>query len=284
MENTPAKVPQTVVGFFQRDDVKNKFTEILGKRGNAYCSSVLTLVNQSDKLKACKPESVYMCALMAATLDLSINPSIGSAYIIPYNGVATFQIGYKGIIQLAQRSGVFKTIDAKPVFEGQIIQDDETFGGNKIQWSAKTSDKIIGYAGYFSLLNGFEKISYMSLADIEAHGRKFSKTYNSGPWKTDFEAMAMKTVLKLLLGKYAPLSVEMQMAQIADQSTIKNVDTLEVDYVDEGPEQITLEMIKEMYVEKAGKLDEKETENIGRIINSKEEASYRKVYNLLIKL
>ena len=283
MENTPAKVPQTVVGFFQRDDVKNKFTEILGKRGNAYCSSVLTLVNQSDKLKACKPESVYMCALMAATLDLSINPSIGSAYIIPYNGVATFQIGYKGIIQLAQRSGVFKTIDAKPVFEGQIIQDDETFGGNKIQWSAKTSDKIIGYAGYFSLLNGFEKISYMSLADIEAHGRKFSKTYNSGPWKTDFEAMAMKTVLKLLLGKYAPLSVEMQMAQIADQSTIKNVDTLEVDYVDEGNAVITVDELRELYQAKSSKLTDKEQIEATRIMNDCEESSYVKLHKLLTK-
>lgn len=283
MENTPAKVPQTVVGFFQRDDVKNKFTEILGKRGNAYCSSVLTLVNQSDKLKACKPESVYMCALMAATLDLSINPSIGSAYIIPYNGVATFQIGYKGIIQLAQRSGVFKTIDAKPVFEGQIIQDDETFGGNKIQWSAKTSDKIIGYAGYFSLLNGFEKISYMSLADIEAHGRKFSKTYNSGPWKTDFEAMAMKTVLKLLLGKYAPLSVEMQMAQIADQSTIKDVDTLEVDYVDEGNAVITVDELRELYQAKSSKLTDKEQIEATRIMNDCEESSYVKLHKLLTK-
>ena len=280
----------TVKSFFSQDNVRAKFAELLGKEAQGFITSILQVVSQNKYLANATPESVYNAAAMAAVLKLPIQSSLGFSYIVPYknkDGVqeAQFMVGYKGFIQLCQRTGAFETIACTPIYEGQLIEENP-LTGFIFDFTKKPTPqtKIIGYAAYFSLINGFKKTAYMTFDEVTAHGKRFSKSFNSGPWKTDFDSMAQKTVLKLLLGKYAPLSVDMQKAQIADQGIIKDPDTLEIDYVDEGPEQLTLEMIRELYVEKAGKLDEKETENIGRIINSKEEASYRKVYNLLIKL
>jgi len=222
-----------VKGFFQREDVKLKFNELMGTRSTQFLTSLMSVVNNNTYLKKAKPESIYMAAMMAGALDLPINQSLGFAYIIPYGDAAQFQIGYKGLIQLCLRSGQFKTISACPVYEGQLIAENP-LTGFIFDWSKKESDTIIGYAGYFSLINGFEKTTYSSVANIEKHGKRFSKTYNSshGVWKTDFDAMAMKTVLKGLLSKYAPMSIDMQRAVIADQSVIKDVDTMDVEYVD----------------------------------------------------
>src|ERR1700757_1852941 len=121
-----AKPP--VKEFFERDDVKNKFVEILGNRGNAFASSVLTVINGSDKLKACDPKTLYMCAVMAATLDLPVNANLGFAYIVPYKGSAQFQIGYKGLKQLALRTGQFETINSSDVREGELKKRERLSG------------------------------------------------------------------------------------------------------------------------------------------------------------
>lgn len=223
----------TTKQFFQREDVKSKFTELLGTRTNQFMTSLLSIVNNNSYLKNANPDSIYTSAMMAAALDLPINPNLGFAYIIPYGNQAQFQIGYKGLIQLALRSGQFKTISACPVYEGQLVENNP-LTGFKFDFSNKQSDKVIGYASYFSLINGYEKTMYMSVAEVEAHGKKYSKTYSNGTWAKDFDAMAQKTCLKLLLSKYAPLSIEMQKAVIADQSIIKNVEDMEVEYVDNG--------------------------------------------------
>lgn len=142
-------------------------------------------------------------------------------------------MGYKGFIQLAQRSGQFKTISATPVFEGQLVEQNP-LTGFQFDFTKKTSEKIIGYASYFQLLNGFEKTLYATVEELQAHGGKYSQTYKKGYglWKDDFDAMAIKTVLKLLLSKFAPLSVDMQRAVITDQAIVNNVDTQDVTYVD----------------------------------------------------
>jgi len=223
----------TIKGFFHRDDVKSKFNELMGNRSAQFITSVLSVVNNNNYLKNASPESVFSSALMAATLDLPVNPNLGFAYIIPYGQQAQFQVSYKGLIQLALRSGQFKTISVTPVYEGQIKQQNP-LTGFEFDWSNKQSDKVVGYAAYFSLINGFEKTMYMTVEEIQAHGKRFSKTYGNGVWKTDFDAMAQKTCLKLLLSKYAPLSIEMQKAVIADQSIIRDVENMEVEYVDSG--------------------------------------------------
>ncbi len=231
----------SVKALLERDDVKSKFKEILGKKSTAFITSVLQIVASNDLLKNANPMSIYQAASVAATLDLPINSNLGFAYIIPYRSkdggqVAQFQMGYKGFIQLAQRTGLFKTISATPVYEGQIVSENP-LTGFVFDFTQKKSDKLVGFASYFQLLNGFEKTLYMTVKQLEAHGVKYSQTARKGfgLWKDNFEAMAQKTVLKLLLSKFAPLSVEMQTAVVTDQAIVKDANTLDVEYVDNTP-------------------------------------------------
>jgi recombination protein RecT len=225
--------PTSAVQFFDQPAVKSKFEAMLGKRAPQFITSVLQIVNGNAQLKSADPISIYTAAATAATLDLPINNNLGFAYIVPYKGQAQFQIGWRGFVQLAQRSGQFKTIGSAPVYEGQLLSENP-LRGVEFSWGTRVSDKVIGYAAYFELLNGFEKTLYMTKAEVERHAGKYSQTYKKGfgVWKDDFDAMAQKTVLKMLLSKFAPLSVEMQTATVADQSVVKDPDTLEVDYVD----------------------------------------------------
>lgn len=231
---TKKATPQQVIKqFFTADSVQNKFRELLGKKAQGFVASVLQVVNASDYLQKADPKTIYQAAMMAATLDLPINQNLGFAYIIPYGTSAQFQMGYKGFIQLAQRSGQFKTISAAPIFEGQLVAENP-LTGFEFDFTKKKSETIVGYAAYFELLNGFQKTLYMTEAELKAHGTRFSQTFKKGHglWKDDFNSMALKTVIKLLLSKFAPLSIEMQRAVISDQAVINDVETLDVEHVD----------------------------------------------------
>ncbi len=236
----------TTKSLFEREDVKLKFKELLGKRATSFITSVLQIAAQNSLLAKADPVSVYQSAAVAATLDLPLNQNLGFAYIIPYNQkykdekgtwqtktVAQFQMGYKGFIQLAQRSGQFKSIYSSAIYEGQLVNANP-LDGYEFDFEKRTSDKIIGYAARFKLLNGFEATWYMDIEQLKKHGSKFSKTFNNdkGLWNTDFESMANKTVIKLLLSKFAPLSVDMQRAVITDQAVINDADTQDVTYID----------------------------------------------------
>lgn len=282
-----------IKALFSRPEVKMKIAEMLGKRETAFTTSVLSVVMNNDYLKKARPDSVYMSAMMAATLDLPINPNLGFAYLIPYNDrelgqVCQFQMGYKGFIQLGLRTGQFKTISATEIYEGQLIAENP-LTGFVFDFSKKTSDKIIGYASYFSLINGFEKTFYMPKEKAEAHGAKYSKTYTNpkSRWKLDFDGMALKTVLKLLLSKYAPLSVEMQKAILADQGIIKDTETMDVDYVDEGnakDAEVSLEDLQELFALKRDVMDAKGITEAERIVNGNEVNSFKKLNEKLKKL
>lgn len=232
--------------FFEADSVKKRFAEMLGKRAPQFITSVLQIASSNDLLSKADPLSVYNAAAVAATLDLPLNNNLGFAYIVPYNQsyldaqgkwqkkqVAQFQMGYKGFIQLAQRSGQFKTISAAVIYEGQLIESNP-LTGYQFDFTKKTSDVPIGYAAYFSLINGFEKVMYMTIDELRKHGVRYSQTFKNdkGLWKDDFNAMATKTVLKLLLSKFAPLSIEMQKAVITDQGIINDADATDVTYID----------------------------------------------------
>jgi recombination protein RecT len=232
----------TVKTLFSQDNVRKKFEEMMGKKAQGFITSVLQIVASNNLLANADPMSVYNSAAVAATLDLPLNNNLGFAYIIPFNQkqpdgqykqVAQFQLGYKGFIQLAQRSGQFKTISATPIYEGQLIEQNP-LTGFVFDFTKKKSEIIVGYAAYFQLLNGFEKTLYMSSEQLKSHGSKYSQTFKKGfgLWKDDFDAMAIKTVLKLLLAKFAPLSIEMQRAVISDQAVINNAETEDVTYVD----------------------------------------------------
>lgn len=242
----------TVKNLFGKDEVRNKFQELLGKRAPSFITSVLQIVASNDLLAKADPHSVYHSAAVAATLDLPLNNNLGFAYIVPYNQkqkdgtykqVAQFQMGYKGFIQLAQRSGQFRTISATPVYEGQLIEQNPLLGFRFDFSKIRTSEQVIGYASYFQLLNGFEKTMYMSMDDLKKHGVKYSQTFKKGfgLWNDNFDAMAIKTVLKLLLSKFAPLSVDMQRAVVTDQAIVNDADAHDITYADNEDQAIDKE-------------------------------------------
>ena len=192
-------------------------------RANTFLSSLVTVVNNNSAFNNVEPVSILSSALMSASLDLPINQNLGFAAIIPYGKQAQFQIMAKGFEQLAFRSGQIKALNAG------VIYTDEFNGFDKIKGDLKplndhkeTCQTVAGYFCFIALVNGFEKTEYWSLEKVQAHARKFSKSYNNGPWKTNFDAMAQKTVIKYTLSHYAPLSTQMQMqsAFSADQAII----------------------------------------------------------------
>jgi len=212
---TAAKEAKTLKGMLEMPAYKNKFNEMLGKKAAGFMSSIIAVTNNNKYLAKANPATVIGAAAQAAMLDLPINQSLGFAYIVPYGNEAQFQLGYKGYIQLAQRSGQYVDIGAKTVFEGELEYENRLL--DKFKFGERTGDKVIGYLAYFRLTNGFEKMLFMELDEMIAHAKKYSKNYKGGTDKwglTDFNTMAEKTVLKRLLSKYGPLSIEsIQMSQ-----------------------------------------------------------------------
>lgn len=236
---------------FESPNVKQKLQELLNKNAATFTTSVLQIVNSNSMLRNAEPMSVFNAACMAATLNLPLQNGLGFAYIVPYQNrkekktEAQFQLGYKGLIQLAQRSGQFKRLVAVPVYEKQLIAEDP-INGFEFDWKQKPADgeKPIGYYAYFKLINEFTAELYMTVHEIDAHAQRYSQTYRtyldkkskgewaSSIWVDNFDAMALKTVMKLLLSKQAPLSVEMQQAVLADQAVVKDVENAEFSYPD----------------------------------------------------
>lgn len=212
---TAAKEAKTLKGMLEMPAYKNKFNEMLGKKAAGFMSSIIAVTNNNKYLAKANPATVIGAAAQAAMLDLPINQSLGFAYIVPYGNEAQFQLGYKGYIQLAQRSGQYVDIGAKTVYEGELEYENRLL--DKFKFFERTGDKVIGYLAYFRLTNGFEKMLFMELDEMIAHAKKYSKNYKGGTDKwglTDFNTMAEKTVLKRLLSKYGPLSIEsIQMSQ-----------------------------------------------------------------------
>ena len=200
---------------------------------NSFMSSVISVANGNPKLRNAEPMSIIGAAMVAATMQLQVIPTLGQCYIIPYGKKAQFQVGYLGLLQLCQRSGQFKKILAAPVHEGEYVSGDEFDEEYVFDKKQKKSDKVIGYMAKFELLNGFTKVAYWDIEKVKAHATKFSQAFRAGfnsPWKSDFDAMAQKTVLKSIL-KFAPKSIEMQNAVTFDQSVI-NTNTSDVQDLD----------------------------------------------------
>lgn len=204
--------------------VVGKLNEVWGspQMANSFLSSVISVGNGTPKLRKAEPMSIIGAAMVAATMQLQVIPTLGQCYIIPYGNKAQFQIGYLGLLQLCQRSGQFKKILAAPVHEGEYVSGDEFDEDYVFDRKQRKSDKVIGYMAKFELLNGFTKVAYWEVDKVKAHAQKFSQALRSGydtPWKSDFDAMAMKTVLKSIL-KFAPKSIEMQAAVTFDQAVV----------------------------------------------------------------
>ena len=240
---------QSLKQMLSADNTKKRFEEMLGKKAAGFISSVLQVVGNNSYLQNADPASVMTSAAIAASLDLPINPNLGYAAIIPYNDkgkgqVAQFQIMTKGFNQLAIRSGQYLAINNAIVYEGQLVKQDPFKGDYVFDFDSKKSDNIIGYVAYFRLINGFEKYYYMTVDEVTKHGLKYSQTFRKGygMWKDNFDDMALKTVLKMLLSKYGYLSIELQRAVQFDQSTVvpktddaTDIENADVVYVDNEP-------------------------------------------------
>ena len=195
--------------------VQERFEKMLGKKSAGFLSSLLTLVNNNNLLQKANPTSVLAAAATAASLDLPVNPSLGLAWIVPYGNGAQFQLGYRGAIALAMRSGQMKSIVMTEVYEGECKcwnRFTETF-----EFGERVSDNIIGYYARFETVNGFVKATFWTKEEVLKHAKRFSKSFNRGPWQSDFDAMAKKTVLLSIIKTYAPMSIEMQSAFESDE-------------------------------------------------------------------
>lgn len=241
------------------DSVMEQFRNALGKHSDTFVASIIDLYNSDSALQQCNPTQVVQEALKAATLRLPINKQLGFAHIIPFNNSKpdgnggwtkvmepTFQIGYKGYVQLAMRSGQYKYINCDIVYEGELrevskLTGEIDFGGQR------KSDKIVGYFCHEELMNGFRKTLYMTVEGMAVHAKRYSKSIarnvtveklkelaaqpfdpNSKQvgWMGNFHAMALKTVIRLLLSKYGYLSIEMNDAiakDIAGDSTVDDM-------------------------------------------------------------
>jgi len=195
------------------DSVKQQFVNAMGNTAPSFTASIIELFGSDKYLQNCDPNAVIKEALKAAILKLPINKSLGFGYIVAYKDAPIFIIGYKGLIQLAIRSGQYKNINAGVVYEGEFKGIDKISGTIDISGS-KTSDIVVGYFAYIEMIGGFSKTLYSSKEDVIKHAKKYSKSFNnsSSAWSTDFDAMAIKTLLRNLLSHYGLLSIEMQEA------------------------------------------------------------------------
>ena len=228
-----------VKSFLSMDNVKKRFSDVLGEKAPQFMTSITNAIGNSNQLQKCDANSIMSSALVAATYDLPIDSNLGFAALVPYwdskskSYKAQFQMMYKGFVQLAIRSGVYENMNVSEVYEDELISYNPITG--ELQFISDFSectqrrdgkkDKVIGYYAWFRLLTGFKKELFMTTEECRNHATQYSASYKkdleknwtSSKWSTDFEAMAKKTVLKLLLSRWGVLSVEMQRAIQDDQ-------------------------------------------------------------------
>lgn len=226
--------------FLSKDGYQKRFEELLGARTPQFVSSIVSLVNADANLQKVfyqAPVTIIQAALKAATFDLPIDQNCGYAYIVPFNNSkkqqmeATFILGWKGMHQMALRSGVYKTISVVDVREGEFKTYNRLTGDLQLAFEEdedkRDSLPIVGYAGYYRLVNGAEKTIYMTKKQVEAHERKYRKgQYMGKGWRDDFDAMALKTVYRQLIGKWGVMSIDYRTSKdamnLADQMAVED--------------------------------------------------------------
>lgn len=236
---TQPSVTALVNTFLDRDGLRKRFDELLGKRSPQFISSVVSMVNADQKMQQAfyeSPMTVIQSALKAATFDLPIDQNLGYAYIVPFKNwkkdlgksvmEASFILGWKGMHQLALRTGAYKTINVVDIREGELKRYNRLTEEVDLEFIEDDGERekhpIIGYVGYYRLVNGAEKTIYMTVKQIENHEKKFRKGKEMGwGWNNDWDAMARKTVYRKLIGKWGVMSIDYQdrssAVQIANQ-------------------------------------------------------------------
>lgn len=259
-QGTVAKQPRQIdvlKSVLNAPSVQEQFANALKDHKDAFVASIIDLYNSDNQLQACNPKQVVSEALKAATMNLPINRALGFAFIVVFNNnvkqpdgtwvkvpTPTFVPGYKGYIQLAMRTGQYRTINADVVYEGEVRKVNKLTGEIAFD-GEKTSDKVVGYFCYFELLNGFAKTLYMTVHDMAAYAKRYSPSMKAATtvemleqlantatvskkvgWEGNFNDMALKTVIRKLLSKYGYLSVEMQGAMANDDEQSFQRDTM----------------------------------------------------------
>ncbi len=230
-----ASVTALVNDLLDRDGMRKRFDELLGKRAPQFISSIVSMVNADKNLQQAfyeSPMTVIQSSLKAAMFDLPIDQSLGYAYIVPFKNYkkdigakkmeATFILGWKGMHQLALRTGAYKTINVVDVREGELKRYNRLTEEVDIDFvedeDAREALPVIGYVGYYRLINGAEKTVYMSVKAIAAHEKKFRKgEYQGKGWRDDWDAMARKTVYRILIGKWGVMSIDYQTRDAGKQ-------------------------------------------------------------------
>lgn len=232
--------------------IRKQMKSLLGDKAGHFMMAIVGVVEGTPQLQDCEPQSIINSAIASATLDLPIEKNLGYAYIVPYKDKAQFQMGYKGYIQLALRSGQYKYINSIEIKEGELENYNLLTGEFNFRFiediNQRLEAKTIGYASYIEFTNGFRNTLYMTKEQIENHAKKYSqsygydlsKGYSNSNWSKNFDSMALKTVLKLNLSKFGALSVSVQKALQIDGSSIKSISeegTINVEYVDNTNEE-----------------------------------------------
>ena len=220
--------------YLSNGNTKKYLQSILGEKTGQFITSLTSLAGSSKALKNCDRNSLLSCALKATSMELPFDQNLGFAWCIPYKTTATFQVGVKGYIQLALRTGQYQSLNARDVRQGEFSGRDFV-GDPIINWlpdEERANKEIIGFMAGLQLVNGFKKVIYWSVPEIERHAEKYSQSYrkykktgnvDDAIWASQFEKMAEKTVLKSLISRYGIMSTDIQKAVISDQSKI-NID------------------------------------------------------------
>ena len=234
---TTKTTKMNMAAYLTQDAVKNQINSVIGgKNGTRFITSIVSAVNNNPQLAECSNGSIVSAALVGESLNLSPSPMLGYFYMVPFNDktkgkVAQFQIGYKGLIQLAIRSGQYKKINVMAIKEGELEYFDPLNEDIKVNlmisdWNAREKAKTIGYYATFELVNGFKKAIYWSKEQMEAHAEQYSMGYRAKKgytfWERDFDAMAYKTMLRQLLSKWGIMSTEMMSAIDSDEAVIND--------------------------------------------------------------
>lgn len=205
--------------------VQEQFRNALSDNAPLFVASLIDLYNGDSYLQRCDPGQVVMEALKAATLKLPLNRNLGFAWIVPFGNKPQFQIGWRGIVQLALRTGQYKSVNSGPVFEGELKRIDKISGTVDLSGEA-LSEKEIGYFAFFELINGYQKTAYWSREKIEKHAIKYNQECKKagklvGNWKEHFSSRAASTVLKHLIKNFGIMSVEMEQALGRDEDVFE---------------------------------------------------------------
>lgn len=248
-----------ITAYLTADAVKQQINNVVGgKDGQRFISAIVSAVNTNSALQECTNQSILSGALLGESLKLSPSPQLGHYYLVPFNDkekgkVAQFQLGYKGYIQLAIRSGQYRKLNVMAIKEGELEYFDPLNEDIKVNlmvdnWDAREEAQTIGYYAFFELVNGFRKAIYWSKAQMKAHALKYSQGYKRDLekgwkytfWSKDFDGMAYKTMLRQLISKWGVMSIELQNAIDADMAVINEDGTK--NYVDIDNDDSVIDM------------------------------------------